>query len=49
AGVPFEFRSTGSQFRKDDVLYKINPKMQHRTARELDININGAYNVQDID
>jgi protein gp37 len=47
AGVSFEFRSTGSQFRKDDVLYKINPKMQHRTAREFDINIGANYNGQD--
>lgn len=39
AGVPFAFRSTGSHFRKDGVLHKINPKMQHRTARETGIDI----------
>ena len=38
AGVPFAFRSTGSRFVKDGVLRKINPKMQHRTAREMNIN-----------
>jgi protein gp37 len=37
-GVPFAFRSTGSRFVKDGVLHKINPKMQHRTAREMNIN-----------
>ena len=46
AVVPFEFRSTGSLFRRDDVVYKINPKMQHRTARELGINTNVAYPMQ---
>jgi protein gp37 len=39
AGVPFEFRSTGSLLRKDDVITKINPKMQHRIASDLNINI----------
>lgn len=39
ANVPFSFRSTGSRFFKDGVLHRINPKMQHRTAREMDIDI----------
>ncbi|WP_429145928.1 DUF5131 family protein [Anaerotaenia torta] len=39
SGVSFQFRSTGSRFRKDGVLHKINPKMQHCTARECNINI----------
>jgi len=38
AGVQFEFRSTGSRFLKDGALHKINPKMQHRTACEMNIN-----------
>lgn len=41
AGVSFKFKSTGSRFRKDAVLYKINPKMQHRTACECNINSTG--------
>lgn len=40
AGVRFWFKNTGSQFLKDGVLYKINPRMQHSTARDLNININ---------
>jgi len=38
AGVPFAFRSTGSYFVQDGVPRKINPYMQHRTAREMNIN-----------
>lgn len=41
AGVSFEFRGTGSLFRKDDEIYKINPYMQHRTAKEFNINDSG--------
>ncbi len=37
-GVPFYFRSTGAHFREDGILRNINPKMQHRTAREMGIN-----------
>lgn len=36
ANIPFSFRSTGSHFRKDGELYNINPKMQHKTAREFE-------------
>lgn len=37
AEVPFSFRSTGSRLLKDDILHKINPKMQHRMAKDLNI------------
>ena len=39
AGVAFTFGGTGSLFRKDGVLKKINPYRQKSTARELDINL----------
>ena len=38
AGVPFAFRSTGSRFLIDGEIRKINPKLQHKTAREFGIN-----------
>jgi protein gp37 len=37
AGVPFQFRGTGSNFRQDGILRQINPKLQRRTAREMNI------------
>lgn len=40
AGVPFSFRSTGSRFLRDGVLHKVNPKMQHSAAKEININTN---------
>jgi protein gp37 len=39
ADVSFWFKCTGSKFLKNGVLQKVNPKMQHRTAREININI----------
>ncbi|MFV0399276.1 MAG: DUF5131 family protein [Oscillospiraceae bacterium] len=39
AGITFWFKDTGSRFRKDGELHKINPRMQHKAARELGINI----------
>ncbi len=40
AGIKsFWFKNTGSRFVIDGVLHKVNPKMQHRTAREFGINI----------
>lgn len=41
-GIPFEFRSTGSQFRRDGTLYRINPKLQHRSAREMGLSTAGT-------
>ena len=35
ANIAFSFRSTGSHFRKDGELFYINPKLQHKSAREL--------------
>lgn len=41
AGIKsFWFKNTGSRFIMDGVMRKVNPKMQHRTAREMNININ---------
>lgn len=39
AGVDFWFKNTGSRFRKDGILHKVNPKKQHSMAREFNINI----------
>ena len=39
AGKSFDFGGTGSHFRKDGVLKKINPYKQKSTARELGIDI----------
>lgn len=39
AGIPFSFRATGSRFCQAGVVSTINPKLQHRTAREMNINI----------
>lgn len=36
-GIPFSLRGTGSHFRKDGDLYNINPKMQSKAARDLNI------------
>jgi len=38
AGVPFNFWRTGTHFRRDGVVRKINPYMQSRIAREMGIN-----------
>ena len=38
ANVPFKFWGPGSRFRQDGALRKINPYMQKRAAREIDIN-----------
>lgn len=46
ANVSFMFRSTGSRFLKDGVLQKINPKMQYRTAREMNMNSNEEADCQ---
>jgi protein gp37 len=40
AGISFRFEGTGSRFRQDGVIRKINPYIQKRTAREMNININ---------
>jgi len=47
ADVPFSFKETGSHFRKDGVLYNINPRMQHRTAREMNINTNNNTDINE--
>lgn len=39
AGITFWFKNTGSRFWKDGILHKVNPRMQHRAAREFGINI----------
>lgn len=39
AGVTFWFKSTGSFFKHDGVLQKVNPYKQSGLAKELDINI----------
>lgn len=39
ANVTFWFKNTGSVFRKDNVIQKINPFKQTSVAKELDINI----------
>lgn len=39
AGLTFWFKNTGSLFRKDDVLEKVNPFKQTSIAKELGINI----------
>jgi len=38
AGIPFRFGGTGSHFRQDGVLRNVNPYIQKRTAREMNIN-----------
>ncbi|HOP10566.1 MAG TPA: DUF5131 family protein [Oscillospiraceae bacterium] len=38
AGIPFSFASTGTYFRKDGVLQKVNPYMQRKIARESGLN-----------
>lgn len=35
AGVPFQFRSTGSRLLVDGEVQKVNPKLQHKLAREM--------------
>ncbi len=37
AGVAFNFRSTGTHFRKDGILRKINPYVQRKIAKEMGI------------
>lgn len=39
AGVTFWFKSTGSLFKRDGVMQKVNPFKQSSLAKELDINI----------
>jgi len=39
AGVTFWFKNTGSFFKRDGVVQKINPFKQHSVATELNINI----------
>jgi protein gp37 len=39
AGIPFRFGGTGTCFRKDGELQKINPYMQKSIAREMNINV----------
>jgi protein gp37 len=39
AGVTFWFKNTGSFFRKDGDVQKVNPFKQNSLAKELDINI----------
>ena len=41
AGATFWFKNTGSLFRQDGVISKINPYKQSSLAKELDINILG--------
>ena len=39
AGVSFWFKNTGSRFLKDGVLHKVNPRLQHSMAREMELNL----------
>lgn len=39
AGVTFWFKATGSQFKRDGIVQKINPYKQGSLAKELDISI----------
>jgi len=39
AGVTFWFKNTGSFFKRDGIVQKINPFKQHSVAKELNINI----------
>jgi hypothetical protein len=39
AGITFWFKGTGSLFRRDGVVQKINPYKQGSIAKELDISI----------
>jgi protein gp37 len=41
AGITFWFKNTGSLFRRDGVVQKVNPFKQNSLAKELDINILG--------
>ncbi len=49
AGISFGFGGTGTLFRRDGELRKINPYMQKRMAREMDINIDSIYGINDVD
>lgn len=39
AGITFWLKSTGSYFRRDGVVYKVNPYKQSSQAKELGISI----------
>ena len=39
AGVSFWFKNTGSRFVKDEVLHKVNPRLQHAMARDFQLNL----------
>jgi len=39
AGIGFMFAGTGSNFRKDCVLQKVNPYQQKNTARAFEIDV----------
>lgn len=39
AGISFWFKNTGSRLIKDGIELKINPYMQHKAAREMNLNI----------
>ena len=41
AGVTFWFKNTGSVFKRDGVIQKVNPYKQNSVAKELGINILG--------
>jgi len=41
AGVTFWFKNTGSRFKRDGVVQKINPYKQNSLAKELGISIQG--------
>jgi len=41
AGVTFWFKNTGSFFKRDGVVQKVNPFKQNSFAKELEINITG--------
>lgn len=39
SNISFQFRSTGTNFKKEGIIKKINPFLQAKTAKELNINI----------
>ena len=41
AGITFWFKNTGSRFKRDGVVQKINPYKQNSLAKELGISIHG--------
>ena len=39
AGKTFWFKETGSRFKRDGVVYKVNPYKQHSMAKECGISL----------